>query len=149
VHPIVYGPHQRYLKEAYQALAEFVGTWFFVYCGIATVNSGFAVDWLRLDNGQVTLEPGAKLTSSLVTMIAFSFGMGLMIMIFAFYRFSGGVFNPAVGLSLWLMGAMTSSKFIMYTIAQILGAIVAVAWCVAFFPTQKPGVVRCSFRDQS
>jgi hypothetical protein len=141
VQPIHYRDHQRYLKEAYQALAEFVGTWFFVYCGVGAINSGFAVDWLRVNNGQVSLEPGAKLTSSLVTMIAFSFGMSLMVMIFAFYRFSGGVFNPAVGLSLWLMGCMTTSKFVMYFVAQILGAIVAVAWCIAFFPVQKPGVV--------
>lgn len=44
-----------------------------------------------------------------------------------FYRVSGSIFNPNVGLSLVLCGVISVPRFILYTLAQLVGSIVAAA----------------------
>ena len=56
---------------------------------------------------------------------ALAIGASLMVMIFAGAHISGGHFNPAVTLAVWLRGRSDSRTAIPYMIAQALGAIAA------------------------
>jgi aquaporin Z len=58
-------------------------------------------------------------------------GSALMVMIFAGGHISGGHFNPAVTLGVWLRGKCESKDVVPYMIFQIMGAVLA-AWVVNF-----------------
>src|SRR4030088_2605344 len=82
-------------------IVEFIGTFFLVY----------VIGCVSLQ-GHVLLGPLA-------------IGASLMVMIFAGGHISGGHYNPAVTLAIWLRGKITMSEAIPYMIAQIIGAILA------------------------
>jgi aquaporin Z len=83
-------------------LVEFIGTFFLV----ATI--GFSV-----------LKPGAD------AMAPVAIGSILMVMIFAGGHISGGHYNPAVTLAVFLRGKASSTDLIAYWIAQLAAAIAA------------------------
>ena len=83
-------------------LVEFIGTFFFV-----------------LTIGSVVIGPGAGPLAPL------AIGSALMVMIFAGGHVSGGHFNPAVSLGVWMRGRMPAADLVPYWVAQILGAVVA------------------------
>lgn len=63
-------------------------------------------------------------------------GSALMVMIFAGGHISGGHYNPAVTLGVWLRGRCDTKDVVPYVIAQVAGAILA-ALAVGFL---RPGV---------
>jgi aquaporin Z len=83
-------------------LVEFIGTFFLV----ATV--GFCV-----------IEPGAG------TLAPLAIGSVLMVMIYAGGHISGGHYNPAVTLAVWMRGRCPTADVPGYMIAQIGGALAA------------------------
>ncbi len=87
-------------------LVEFIGTFFLVF----TV-------------GSTVITPGAGPLAPL------AIGASLMVMVFAGGHVSGGHFNPAVTLAVWIRGKVETKSVIPYWIAQLLGALVA-AWVV-------------------
>jgi aquaporin Z len=105
-------------------LVELIGTFFLV----ATV--GFTV-----------LEPGASALAPL------AIGSALMIMIYAGGHISGGHYNPAVTLAVWMRGRCPTSDVPGYMIAQIVGGLIA-AFLVMFMKgtgaatASSPDVVR-------
>ena len=98
-------------------LAEFFGTLFLVFfaCGIASVACAGA--------------EGALLNF----VIAAGFGLALIACIYTIGARSGSHVNPAVSIAMLLDGRMTFGEFIVYVIAQFLGAIAGAAllWAVA------------------
>jgi aquaporin Z len=54
-------------------------------------------------------------------------GAALMVMIYAGGHISGGHYNPAVTLAVWLRGRCQTKDVVPYWIAQVLGAVVAAA----------------------
>jgi glycerol uptake facilitator-like aquaporin len=54
--------------------------------------------------------------------------VGLLAAIYAFGRISGGNFNPGVSFLLYLKGDMELSKFLVYVVAQLIGAALALLW---------------------
>lgn len=54
--------------------------------------------------------------------------VGLLGAIYAFGKISGGHFNPGVSYMMLLKGDMSFSKFLLYVIAQLIGATIAVIW---------------------
>ncbi|HEX6135398.1 MAG TPA: aquaporin [Longimicrobiales bacterium] len=76
--------------------------------------------FLVLTVGQVVIEPGAGNFAPL------AIGSVLMVMIFAGGHISGGHYNPAVTLGVFLRGRADRTDLIAYWIAQTLGAVVAV-----------------------
>jgi aquaporin Z len=90
-------------------LAEFIGTFFLVLTIGCTV----------IGNGAGPLAPLA-------------IGAALMVMIFAGGHISGGHFNPAVTLGVWLRGKCDTKDVAPYMIFQVLGAVLA-AFAVRFF----------------
>jgi aquaporin Z len=89
-------------------IAEFIGTFFLVLTVGCTV----------IGNGAGALAPLA-------------IGSALMVMIFAGGHISGGHFNPAVTLGVWLRGKCAGKDVAPYMISQIIGAVLA-AFAVKF-----------------
>jgi aquaporin Z len=94
-------------------IVEFIGTFFLVF----TV-------------GSTVIPPGAGPFAPL------AIGASLMVMIFAGGHISGGHFNPAVTLAVWIRGKCPNRDLVPYWIAQFLAAFVA-AWLIHFF--KQPG----------
>ena len=90
-------------------LAEFIGTFIFVFAIIGAVNSGSA------------LTPHA-------------IGFALMIMVFATGHISGAHLNPAVSLGAWLRGAISLTRFVSYVVAQLAAGALAAAVSFALWP---------------
>lgn len=93
-----------------KALAEFIGTFTLVFfgCGAAVI-AGPAI---------------AAANTVGVLGIAFSFGLAIVAMAYAIGPISGCHVNPAVSLGVMIAGRMSPADFILYVIAQIVGAIV-------------------------
>ena len=90
-------------------LVEFIGTFFLV-----------------LTVGMTVVAPGAGALAPL------AIGSALMVMIYAGGHVSGGHYNPAVTLAVWLRGRCASADVVPYWIAQILGAWVAATGVLCF-----------------
>ena len=90
-------------------LVEFIGTFFLV-----------------LTVGMTVIAPGAGALAPL------AIGSALMVMIYAGGHVSGGHYNPAVTLAVWLRGRCASADVVPYWIAQILGAWVAATGVLCF-----------------
>ena len=82
--------------------AEFIGTFFLVF----TI-------------GMVVIDPGAG------PLAPVAIGSALAVMIFAGGHLSGGHFNPAVTLALWLRGRVPAPDVPFYMVAQFLAGVVA------------------------
>src|SRR5260221_11147600 len=82
-------------------IVEFIGTFFLVY----------VIGCVSLQD-HVFLGPLA-------------IGASLMVMIFAGGHISGGHYNPAVTLGVWIRGACSALEAGFYLVAQVIGAIVA------------------------
>src|ERR1700751_3345514 len=89
-------------------IAELIGTFFLV-----------------LTIGCTVIRPGAGPLAPLVI------GSALMVMIFAGGHISGGHFNPAVTLGVWLRGKCEAKDVLPYMLFQIIGAVLA-AFAVKF-----------------
>jgi aquaporin Z len=102
-------------------IVEFIGTFFLV-----------------LTIGQTVV--GAKDGSPAAALAPVAIGSALMVMIYAGGHISGGHYNPAVTLAVWLRGKCTTAEMPAYMIVQVLGA-VAAAFTVLFLkgnPTLPP-----------
>jgi aquaporin Z len=76
--------------------------------------------FLVLTIGQVVIEPGAGAFAPI------AIGSVLMVMIFAGGHISGGHYNPAVTLGVFLRGRATAADLGAYWLAQTVGAVLAV-----------------------
>ncbi|CAK7204808.1 Aquaporin-1 [Sporothrix eucalyptigena] len=106
-------------------LAEFVGTFlflFFAFGGTTAVNNAGPQD------GILAADPSQLLY------ICMCFGFSLAVTVWMFFRVSGGLFNPAVTLSLCLVGAVGPVRGVVVFIAQLLGGICAAAVLSALLP---------------
>ena len=63
-------------------------------------------------------------------------GLTLAVVVSAFGAVSGGHFNPAVTLAIWIMGKITPSRAAMYVVAQLIGAVVAGFGLRTIFPPE-------------
>lgn len=96
-------------------LAELLGTFTLVFVGSLSILAAVATD------------------APVVLMIAFGFGLALLAGLYAFGEISGGHFNPAVSLAMFLSGRLELPTMIGYWISQILGAILASLAVLAAF----------------
>lgn len=85
-------------------LVEFIGSFFLVF----TV-------------GMTVIDPGAGPFAPL------AIGAALMIMVYAGGHISGGHYNPAVTLALWIRKKVTANEAIGYMAVQVVGALAAAA----------------------
>ncbi|KZP22634.1 aquaporin-like protein [Athelia psychrophila] len=61
-------------------------------------------------------------------------GLSLIVSAWLFFRITGALFNPNISLALLLVGAIRPVRFVLYCIAQMLGAIAASALVLALLP---------------
>ncbi|MEE2959512.1 MAG: MIP family channel protein [Myxococcota bacterium] len=99
------GKKLRLLKKV---LAEFIGTYMLVFVGCGSI----IVD---------TLHPGSLGHLG----ISFSFGLTVMVMIYATGHISGAHFNPAVTLAFALNRSFPKGEVLFYWTGQIIGAVTA------------------------
>jgi aquaporin Z len=102
--------------------AEFIGTFWLVLggCGSAVLAAAFP-------------QLGIGLLG-----VSLAFGLSVLTMAYAVGPVSGGHFNPAVSVGLWMGGRFPASRLPAYIVAQVLGA-VAAGGVLALIATGKPG----------
>lgn len=83
-------------------LTEFIGTFFLV-----------------MVIGMTVIEPGAG------SMAPYAIGTALMVMAFAGGHRSGGHYNPAVSLGVWMRGSLPTAELAPYMASQVLGGFAA------------------------
>lgn len=93
-----------------KGLAEFLGTFVLVLFG----------------TGVAVMTGGDRLITAL------AFGLSVVLMAFAVGHVSGGHFNPAVSLTLFLKKKLSSVELGVYVLAQVLGGVVASGLLVVF-----------------
>ena len=92
-------------------VAEFVGTFTLVFIGAGAIVMG----------------------ASLVA-VALAHGFAIAVMVSAFGHISGGLFNPALTLGLWVTRRLDHLDTVAYIIVQLLGAIVGAAALLVLYP---------------
>lgn len=95
--------------EHEQVPTEFIGTFFLVLTIGCTVIGRAASD----DRGAAGVIPPLAI------------GAALMVMIFAGGHVSGGHYNPAVTLGVWMRGRCSASDVVPYWVSQLVGALAA------------------------
>jgi len=90
-------------------IAEFLGTFWLVLggCGSAVISAAYP----ELGIGFVG--------------VSLAFGLTVLTGAYAFGPISGGHFNPAVSVGLWVGGRFPVSRLLPYVVSQVLGAVVA------------------------
>jgi aquaporin related protein len=126
IHLRDYWPHTTLVKDVKAALFEFLGTTMFLLLGFGGVQAAHEAQ-------------GSTLEQALY--IATSFGLSLLASAWLFFRTTGGLFNPDVTLALLLCGCLGPTRFVLYCIAQMVGAITAAAIVLGL----TPGPVRYKY----
>lgn len=103
-------------------LAEFIGTFWLVFggCGSAI----FAATFPELRIGFLG--------------VALAFGLTVLTGAFALGHISGGHFNPAVSVGLWVGGRFDTKDLIPYVVSQVVGAVLA-AWVLYLIAQGQAG----------
>jgi aquaporin Z len=109
------------VKQWQRYLAELFGTFVLVFGGCVGITAA-----LKLSGAAPFNLTGAS-GPNIVVLIAvpFAFGLALMAALYAFAEVSGGHFNPAVSLGLFLDRRLTFEDLLGYWIFQFAGAILA------------------------
>ncbi|KAJ5101345.1 hypothetical protein NUU61_003567 [Penicillium alfredii] len=113
-------------------MGEFVGTFMFLF---------FSFAGTQVSNTPMPA-PGSPPNTSNLLYSALSFGFSLTVNVWAFFRVTGGLFNPAVTLSLCLTGGMPVLRGLLVFPAQLVAGIAAAGVVSALFP----GPLNCSTR---
>jgi len=95
------------------AVAEFIGTFALIFFGAGTI--------IATQGGDLVA-------------IALAHGLAIGIMVSMMAHLSGGAFNPAIQISLWVTGKMGTARSGVYIGAQLLGAVAAAYLLKYFFP---------------
>lgn len=86
----------------------------------------FGTFWLVLGGcGSAVLAAGVPQLGIGYLGVALAFGLSVLTMAYAVGPISGGHFNPAVSVGLWLSGRFPGSRLLPYIVAQVLGGLAA------------------------
>lgn len=105
---------------------EFVGTFLFLYFS-------YAGNLMAVSRAAATA-PGGGMSSETVVFISLVYSLSLLVNVWAFYRISGGLFNPAVTLGLCASGRLPWIRGALFVPAQLLAAMCAGGLVSAMFP---------------
>ncbi|WVW87030.1 hypothetical protein I302_109086 [Kwoniella bestiolae CBS 10118] len=109
---------------------EFIGTILFLLFSLGAVQTASTnTNSNASDADKAGTEPSGSDSNQLLTYyyVSAAFGLSLFATASIFYRFTGSIFNPSVSLALCLIGAIKPLRFILVSLAQMVGAIVASA----------------------
>ncbi|GAA5868368.1 hypothetical protein JCM3774_003269 [Rhodotorula dairenensis] len=132
-----YGSRRLALKNhIVAAVGEYVGTTLFMLFALGATNIA-NLPTTSVTNNTTEGEAGSTVqtanTSNLLY-IAFAFGISLTVTAWCFARISGGLFNPAITLGMFLIGALSPLRAAILTFVQILGGITGAAIIDALTP---------------
>lgn len=102
-------------------IAEFIGTFTLVFIGVGAI--------------AMASDGSAGLLA-----IALAHGLALVVMISALGVISGGHFNPAVSIGMWLAGKISAPTFVSYVVSQALGAAAGAGLILLALPDQVRAV---------
>lgn len=102
------------------AVAEFIGTFALIFFGAGTI---IAIQGAPLGDGGNLLA------------IALAHGVTIAIMVSLMAHLSGGAFNPAISVALWVTGKVSSSRSAVFIVAQLAGAALAAVGLKYLAPT--------------
>ncbi|MBM3140338.1 MAG: aquaporin [Chloroflexi bacterium] len=94
-------------------IAEVIGTFTLIFAGA----------------GAIVVTGGTNLVG-----IAFAHGLAIALMVSTFGHVSGGLFNPALSIGLWVTRRMDSVNAVAYIAAQLVGGLAGAAALVVLFP---------------
>jgi len=112
--------------------SEFIGTVMFLWFAFAGTQAA----------AQTSVD--SEMDPQQLLFISLSFGLSLMVTVWAHYRVSGGLFNPAVTLALCLTNNVPYVRGLFLLPAQVLGGIVAAALVSCMLPGDLAVVTRLS-----
>lgn len=97
---------------------------------------GIGAFFLVFTIGMTVIDPGAA-----GTLAPLAIGSVLMVMIFAGGHISGGHYNPAVSLAVWMRGKLPLNDLLFYMVAQFIASLVAgvLVLYLKGFPTVTAG----------
>jgi len=107
---------------AKRALAELIGTWVLVFLGTGSVMAM-----------AVNFSEAGGVNQAALLLIGISFGVAVLVMIYAFGHISGTHINPAVSIALWLTGRFPTKDMVTYVIVQLIGGFLASATVYALW----------------
>ncbi|KAK3988408.1 putative aquaporin [Cladorrhinum sp. PSN332] len=112
-------------------LGEFVGTFLFLFFSFAgtQIATSQPSQFVPGTNDEVAIPNASNLM-----FISLCFGLSLMANVWAFYRVTGGLFNPSVALALFLVGGLPAIRSVIVVVAQLLGGLAAAGVVSALFP---------------
>ncbi|CAJ2510591.1 Uu.00g062160.m01.CDS01 [Anthostomella pinea] len=117
-------------NHAIAVLSEFVGTFLFMFIGIAgnsTVDNDPA-NKIQFAGGEISANPAKGLYVALV------WGLSIIVNAWAFFRISGGLFNPAVTMAMMIIRAVNPVRGVLSIITQMVASILAAAICYGLLP---------------
>ncbi|KAJ9134215.1 Aquaporin-like protein [Coniochaeta hoffmannii] len=134
-------PFNPFATHLIAALAEFVGTFMFLFMS-------YAGQLMALSQAGSFAGQSRTNSSETVLIIALAYGISLLVSVWAFYRISGGLFNPVVTLAFALCGKIHGHRALILFPTQLLASMVAGGLASALFPppitwantTLAPGV---------
>ncbi|KAJ4353200.1 Aquaporin-1 [Didymosphaeria variabile] len=117
-------------NHAIAILSEFVGTFLFLFIGIVgnSVMNNDAAKKEQLGGGSVTADPAKGLYIALV------WGLSTIVNAWAFFRISGGLFNPAVSAAMMIIRAVDPVRGVLCIVTQMVASIVAAAIAYGLLP---------------
>ncbi|KAJ9150777.1 Aquaporin, Major Intrinsic Protein [Pleurostoma richardsiae] len=122
--------HSRCLSDlqahAVAALGELVGTFLFLYLSYA--GSLMAANHISPQG------TAGVMGSDTVLAISLAYGFALLVNVWAFYRISGGIFNPAITLGMCLAGQLPPMRSAFFVAAQLLACMCAGGLISCMFP---------------
>lgn len=117
-------------NRAIAMLSEFVGTFFFMFVGLAgnsVVVSDAAVA-IQFAGGDLRANPAKLLFTAMV------WGLSVIVNAWAFFRISGGLFNPAVTMAMMFIRAVPPVDGLCDMVAQLVASVLASGVCYALLP---------------
>lgn len=111
------------IKLPQKLAAEFVGTFTLIFIGAGAICA---------DQFMKSGSPGAPGMGLLA--IAAAHGLAIAIMASAMGHISGGHFNPAVTIGVWVTKRISTMEALLYWVAQLAGAIAAAYFLTALIP---------------
>ncbi|KAF7530482.1 hypothetical protein G7054_g9543 [Neopestalotiopsis clavispora] len=115
-------------KHLVAATGEFVGTFFFLFFGYA--GHLMVIDQVAIDSVTLIATPGIIQTM----FVGYAYGFSLLVTVLAFYRISGGLFNPAVTLGLCAAGGLPWARAAFLIPTQLIASMCAGGVVNAVFP---------------
>ncbi|MGH2632144.1 MAG: MIP/aquaporin family protein [Tepidiformaceae bacterium] len=102
-------------------LAEALGTFALIFFGAGSI--------IMTQNGDLVA-------------IALAHGLAIGLMVMAAGHISGGLYNPALTLGLWVARKFDAKKTALYIVAELIGAVIAALLLKAMFPSAMTDTVK-------